>query len=56
MKYADYHNANADITAQLYYAKSYDELTPFMQAMIDDQIAEDWFTLQDKLMPAFLRK
>lgn len=56
MKYFDYHNANADLYAQLKYGVNYDELSHMGQMEIDDQIAEDWFTLRDKLMPAFLRK
>lgn len=45
MKYLDYHNAQADLFAQRYYAMDYDALTPFMQAIIDDQIASIY--LQD---------
>lgn len=40
MTYADYHNAQADLFAQRYYALDYDELTPFMQMMVDEELAE----------------
>ena len=39
MKYLEFHNAQADIYAQRYYALNYNELTPFMQNIIDNQIA-----------------
>ena len=42
MNYIDYHNAQADLFAQRYYGLTYDALTPFMQMIIDDQVAVEW--------------
>lgn len=43
MTYATLHNLEADIFAQRYYGLNYDELTPFMQAIIDGQIADEYW-------------
>lgn len=39
MKYLHYHNTNADIYAQRYYALNYNELTAFQQDIVDNEIA-----------------
>jgi hypothetical protein len=38
MSYIDYHNAQADLFAQRYYALDYDECTLFMQLIVDQHI------------------
>ena len=48
MTYYEYHKAQADLFAQRYYALSYNELTPFMQGLIDSQIASTWRTSKTK--------
>ena len=40
MTYAHYHDLQADLFAQRYYGLDYDELTPFMQLVVDEKIAD----------------
>jgi len=40
MTYATYHDLQADLFAQRYYALDYAELTLFMQLMVDEQLAD----------------
>jgi hypothetical protein len=40
MTYATYHDLQADLFAQRYYALDYAELTPHMQMMVDEQLAD----------------
>lgn len=40
MNYVTYHDLQADLFAQRYYALDYDELTHFMQAVVDGQIID----------------
>ena len=42
MTYEIYHNIQADLHAQRYYALDYAELTPFMQIVVDNQIADEY--------------
>ena len=42
MTYTSYHDLQADLFAQRYYGLDYDELTPFMQMMIDEFIGDDY--------------
>lgn len=46
MKYFEYHNAQADLHARRYYGFDYAQLTPFMQAIVDDNIAEEWMNAE----------
>lgn len=40
MTYASYHDLQADLFAQRYYALDYAELTPFMQLVVDEKLAD----------------
>jgi hypothetical protein len=40
MTYASYHDLEANLFAQRYYALDYAELTPFMQLMVDEKLAD----------------